>query len=131
MSKIEKFSLKKRWKSFSYAFDGIKTLLKEEHNARIHLVAAFGVIVASIYLNISLIEWCLVVLCVVMIISAEAVNSAVENLTDLASPEYHPLARKAKDLAAAAVLIIAFGVAIIGGIIFLPKLYELLINVFL
>jgi diacylglycerol kinase len=122
----ESFSIKKRLKSFTYAFEGIKTLFRDEHNARIHIVAAILAIAASVFFKISVTEWCLIVLCIVLVISAEAMNSAVENITDLASPQIHPLARKAKDMAAAAVLILAVGAVIVGCIIFLPKFLNLI-----
>ena len=79
------------------------------------------VVVAGVFFDISTTEWCLVTLSIAMVIGAEAFNTAVEKLTDLASPDYHPLAGQAKDLAAGAVLICALGTLIIGFIIFLPK----------
>ncbi len=78
------------------------------------------------FLSLSAIEWCLVLLCMVMVIGMEAMNTALEYLTDLVSPEHHPLAGKAKDVAAAAVLICAIGAVIVAAIIFVPKLLELL-----
>lgn len=68
----------------------------------------------------------MVVLCIALVISLEALNTAIEHLTDLVSPDYHPLAGKAKDVAAAAVLIAAMGAAVAGGLIFLPKITVLL-----
>ena len=114
--------LKKRLNSFRYAFAGIKRLFTTEPNAWIHLFAAFSVVVAGFYFQISNTEWCLVVLAIATVLMAEAFNTAVENLTDLVAPEHHPLAGHAKDTAAAAVLLVAIGSAIIGTIIFLPKI---------
>ncbi len=117
--------LVKLFKSFRYAFDGIFILFKEETNARIHLVVATITIVAGWMLKISITEWCFVTLCITLVIMAEAFNTAIENLTDLVSPEVHPLAGKTKDLAAGAVLILSIGSVIIGLIIFVPKIAKL------
>ena len=98
------------------------TLFKTQPNARIHLIAIILVTVVGFLLKISTTEWCITVLAFAMVLAAEAFNTAIEFVVDLASPDYHPLAGKAKDVAAAAVLITAIGAAIIGMIIFLPKL---------
>lgn len=118
--------LKDRFNSFRYAFKGIADLLKSQPNARIHLVATIGVLTAGAFLELSLNEWCLIILSIAFVFSAEAANTAIEYLTDLVSPDYHPLAGKAKDVAAAAVLLAAIGAAIVGFIIFLPKIWMIL-----
>ncbi len=123
--KQEKFSLRKRVRSFGYAFCGIRTLVREEHNARIHLFAMVCVIVAGVLLQISPTEWCLVVLCFGGVLMAEAMNSAVEALADLVSPEFHPLVKKAKDVAAAGVLMMAIAAAVVGVIVFAHNLLTL------
>ncbi len=120
--KQEKFSLRKRVRSFGYAFSGIRTLVRDEHNARIHLFAMVCVIVAGFLLHISPTEWCLVGLCFGGVLMAEAMNSAVEALADMVSPEYHPLVKKAKDVAAAGVLMMAVAAAVVGVIVFLGKI---------
>lgn len=109
-------------KSFGYAFTGIATLFKETPNAKIHLLAAIVVIIAGLYLNVSNIEWAVLTLCIGFVITAEALNTALETLTDLASPEIHPLAKKTKDMAAGAVLIAAIISIIIAFLIFFPKI---------
>ena len=114
--------LSKRIKSFKFAFQGIADLFKTQVNAQIHLVVAILVIAMASYLQISTTEWCLLVLCITLVWSAEAMNTALEYLTDLVSPDYHPLAGKAKDVAAAGVLLIAMGAAIVGLVIFSPKI---------
>lgn len=114
--------LAQRFKSFYFALKGIYILFKEEINARIHLLVALSVILSGWMLKISITEWCLVTLCITLVIMAEAFNTAIENLTDLVSPDIHPLAGKTKDLAAGAVLIISIGSSIVGLVIFLPKL---------
>ncbi len=119
---LYKVSIKKRIQSFEFAFKGMGTLFKTQANARIHLMAIFLVTVAGYLLKVSTAEWCFIVMAFAMVLAAEAFNTAVEFVVDLTSPDYHPLAGKAKDVAAAAVLITAIGAAIIGFIIFLPKL---------
>ena len=92
-------------------------------NAKIHLLAAIVVIIAAIYLNISTLEWCFIVFAISSVIMAEAFNTAIEYVVDLCSPEYHELAGKAKDVAAAAVLVAAFGAVGIACFIFIPKIF--------
>lgn len=118
--------LLKRVKSIIIAAKGIIALIKEEDNAKIHLFATVSVISLGLFLGLSTIEWCLIILCIAGVFSAEAMNTAVETLTDLVSPDYHALAGKTKDFAAAAVLIFSIGAAIIGFIIFLPKIFKFL-----
>lgn len=119
------FSWKKRAKAFVYAWQGLRTLVKEEHNARLHMVVAFIAIVAGILLRISGLEWCLIAICIGMVISAEAMNSAVEALADRLSGDYDPLIGKAKDYGAAAVILLAVVSVVVGMIIFIPKLIDL------
>jgi diacylglycerol kinase len=113
-------------KSFSYAFKGIKNLLQSQPNAKIHLLAAFLAISTGFLLGISANEWGLLIISICLVFAAEALNTGLEYLTDLASPEFHPLAGKAKDAGAAAVLITAFGAVGIGVVVFGPKLMGLL-----
>lgn len=120
--KQEKFSFSKRVRSFGYAFAGIRTLLRDEHNSRIHVAAMACAIAAGFLLRISPTEWCVVALCCGAVLMAEAMNSAVEAIADLVSKEYHPLIKKAKDVAAAGVLMMAIAAAASGLIIFIPKL---------
>lgn len=118
--------LKKRLNSFRYAFTGIATMFRSEPNAKIHLTIAVAVLAAGFFLQITAMEWCIVILCMAAVLAAEAFNTAIEQLTDLVSPDFHPLAKKAKDLAAGAVLMAAGGAAMAGLIIFLPKLLKLI-----
>lgn len=113
--------LKNRIASFGYAIKGIVDLFKTQMNARIHLLATFFVLLLGWFFQISNVEWCLCIIAITSVLAAEAFNTALEYLTDLVSPDYHILAGKAKDAAAAAVLLTAIGAAIIGIIIFLPK----------
>ena len=114
--------LKGRIISFKYAITGILDVLKNEANLKIHLTAAIITLYAGIYFGISKTEWCLVILCIVAVLSAETFNTAIEHLTDLVSPDIHPLAKKTKDAAAGAVLWMAIGALLVGLIIFLPKI---------
>jgi diacylglycerol kinase len=114
--------LKKRVQSFGYAFKGLGDFFSGRHpHALIHLLAVVVVTAAGLFFKISATEWVVILLCFALVLSLEAMNSALEYLVDLASPEYHPLAGKAKDMAAAAVLIAAIISIIIAGVIFVPK----------
>ena len=114
--------LKKRIKSFGYAFKGIAKLVQKEHNAWIHCTAIIVVTLGGNYFNITPSEWCIVILCFGVVLAAEGFNTAIERLVDLVSPDYHPIAGDVKDIAAGAVLICAIAAAIIGIIIFYPYL---------
>lgn len=124
--KEEKFSIAKRLKSFTYAFAGLKVLFKEEHNAWIHLFATVCVVVAGILLKISVLEWVAVVFAIGLVFSFEIVNTSVENIADFICPEWDERIKRIKDLAAAAVLVSAITAAIVGLLIFLPKILALL-----
>lgn len=91
---------------------------------RIHLILTTGVVISGLVLEISRLEWCVLLLTFSLVLMAEAFNTALEFLTDLASPEYHPLAKHAKDVAAAAVLLTAFGAAVVGILILGPALLQ-------
>ncbi len=116
------FSLRTRMKSFRYASQGLSTLLREQHNARIHLLATFAVLVLAFYVEVSRIEWAILLLCVASVWAAESINTALEYLCDAAVPDQHPLIGKAKDVAAAGVLICALVAAVIAGLVFIPYL---------
>ncbi|MEL7425673.1 MAG: diacylglycerol kinase family protein [Bacteroidota bacterium] len=115
-----------RWRSFGYAFKGIATLFRTQVHAWIHLVAMVMVIALGLFFGIKSWEWVVLILCITLVLAAEAFNTAIEFLTDLVSPDFHPLAGKAKDTAAAAVLISAIGAAIVGLIILGPYLLDAL-----
>jgi diacylglycerol kinase len=115
-------SLRKRLLSFRYAFQGIVELLRTQPNARIHLAATLVVVTAGFYWHINQTEWALIIFAIALVFALEAVNTALEYLTDLVSPGFHPLAGKAKDVAAAAVLIAAIGAVLVGLLVFLPKM---------
>lgn len=102
------------------------TLFRTAVNARVHAVAAIAAVTAGFILRISAVEWCMIIICIGSVIAAEAVNSAVEFLADRISEEYHPLIKQAKDVAAAAVLILAIAAAAVGAIIFIPKIIAII-----
>ena len=114
-----------RIKSFFYAFSGLRTLFKEEPHARFHVFAGVCAIILGIFLNINIVEWISVILCIGAVLAAESFNSAIENLGDAITKDNNIHIGKAKDLGASGVLITAIMAAIIGGIIFLPKLFQL------
>lgn len=114
------FSIKQRIRSFGYAWAGIRSLIRQEHNAWVHCIAIIVVTIAGFYFNITKYEWITVLFCFGLVLSAEAINTAIERAVDLVSPQKNPLAGNVKDLAAAAVLICAITAAIIGLIIFIP-----------
>lgn len=123
MKKIDTnpFRMIDRIKSLGYAIEGIRTFFKTQHNAWIHLFAALIVLIAGILMNVNLNEWCWLVVSIGLVFITEMINTAVEFLIDLVSPQIHPLAKKVKDVSAAAVLIAAITSFIIGLIIFIPK----------
>lgn len=122
MKKQEKFSIAKRLKSFTYAFNGLKVLFREEHNSRIHLFATVLVVVLGVLFKLSLLEWAAALFAVGLVFSGEIFNSAIEDLSDVVCPERDDRIKKIKDLAAAAVLVNAITAAVIGLLIFLPKI---------
>lgn len=123
--KNENFSVAARIRSFRYALNGIRLLLRSEHNARIHSVAAVGAVGAGFFFGISPAEWTAVVIVIALVFAAEAMNSSVEAICDHFSPGYDEAVGRAKDLAAGAVLISALAAVVVGLLIFIPKLYSL------
>ncbi len=106
-----------RLQSFKFAFRGLFALLKTQPNARVHLLATIAVIIAGVLLHISAAEWCWLVLAMVAVWVAEALNTAIEQLADVVSPNFHPAIARAKDLAAAGVLLAALGAVVIGALV--------------
>lgn len=110
--------------TFFYALRGIARAIKTEKNIRFHLVAAILVIILAIILEISIAEWIVCILLIGCVISAELMNTAIETVVDMYTREKNSLAEKAKDVAAGSVLVLAIVSAIIGAIIFIPKIIE-------
>jgi diacylglycerol kinase (ATP) len=120
------FEFTGRIRSFRYAIGGIFRMIRSQHNAWIHLIVTAGVVAAGLFFRLSRSEWCWIVLAIAIVWTAEALNTAFEFLADAASPNFHPVVRDAKDVAAGAVLITAIAAVIIGVIIFLPHVAAML-----
>ena len=99
-------------------------MISTQHNAWIHAAFTIAVVVSGFFFQLTKTEWTWIVLAIVSVWTAEALNTAFEFLTDVASPAFHPLAEKAKDVAAGAVLITAFGSVLIGLLVFGPYLLD-------
>ena len=117
-----KYDFKKQLRSFGYAWKGIRCCVGKEQNLSFHLIAMVVTVIAGFLLEITRIDWMIVILCIGVVIAAELFNSAIEKLVDLVSPERHPIAGQVKDIAAGAVLVCAATAAIIGLIVFIPYL---------
>ena len=126
--KSKPFSPGERLKSFRHAFRGLAQLVKREHNFRIHLVVTILVIAAGILLHISTAEWLIISISIGIVLVAEGLNSAVEQLCDIVSPVEDQRIKNIKDILAAAVLISAVIAVIIGLIIFLPDILVLILQ---
>lgn len=113
------------YKSFGYALEGVAVGIRQERNMKIHCAAAVLVVLAGIFFRLSATEWCLCLILFGLILALELVNTAVEAVVDLVTEEYKPLAKRAKDTAAGAVFIAAVMAAIVGCILFLPKIWTL------
>jgi diacylglycerol kinase (ATP) len=134
MSEREPFTVAARLRSFRCALRGVEHTLLSQHNAWIHAVATVAACGLGLLLGLSKLEWCAIVLAIAGAIvlaiagvwTAEALNTALEFLCDVASPEFHPRVQKAKDVAAAGVLIAAVGAVVIGLLVFGPPLLRML-----
>ncbi len=124
MSEPRRGELYSRVKSFRYAFEGWWHVLSTQHNAWIHALVSVAVLGLGLWLGISRQEWAIIILAVTAVWTAEFMNTALEALVDLVAPDYHPLAKIAKDVAAAAVLIGALGSILIGLLILGPPLWQ-------
>lgn len=116
------FSFTDRIKSFVFAIRGIALALRHEHNTWIHIFAAIVVLVLGFVLNVNTSEWCILILCIVSVFSAEIFNTSIERLADFVHENKHDKIRDIKDLAAGGVMIMSIGAALCGMIIFLPKI---------
>lgn len=114
--------MRARWQSLVCAARGLGAVFASQINARIHAAATIAVIGVGVWLGIGAAEWALVVAAIALVWTAEALNTAIEHVVDLVSPEAHPLAGKAKDAAAGAVLAASIGAALIGVFVFGPRL---------
>lgn len=117
-----KIKTKKLTNSFKYAFAGFFTSFKSERNMKIHVAIMLMVIVAGVYFKINVQEWITCITMFALVIGGELFNTAIETVVDIAMPYKNERAKKAKDISASAVLILAIGAAINGLIIFIPKI---------
>jgi len=119
---VKLFTVAGRLASFKFAFSGLWSILKTQHNAWLHMTATVLVCIAGAWLKISATDWRWLVVAIALVWFAEAMNTAFEYLCDVVSPEFHSSVKKAKDIAAGAVLICAAGAAGLGAMVFLPYL---------
>ena len=117
-----------RWRaraaSFRHATRGVVDLVRTQHNARLHLAATIGVVLGGTVLRVDRQDWALVALATAGVWTAEALNTALEFLADALHPEHHPLVGRAKDAAAAGVLLASAGAIVVGLLVFGPPLLE-------
>lgn len=113
-------------RSFIYAFQGVKTAFKNEPNLRIHILFAISTLIAAVLLKFSIFEWILLMMTIFFVIMLELINSVLEALVNIVSPEFNKEARVAKDVAAAAVLFAAAMSVVVGILLFGPKLLKII-----
>jgi diacylglycerol kinase len=118
--------MKKLFKSFGYALNGMKIAFKEERNMKIYLYISLGVLIAGFISKLTAMEWIAIVLCIAVVLVAELFNTVIENIMDYLFPEHNLVAGKVKDISAAAVTICAIMSVIIGAIIFGNKLLDII-----
>ena len=123
---LKKKGINRLFKSFKYAYEGLKYAFKYEQNILVHFLATILVIIAGIFFKISMTEWLVLTLIIGLVIATELINTSIQATIDLVTKEVHPLAKVAKDTAAAAVLIFGITALIIGLIIFVPKFIGLI-----
>ncbi|WP_210462560.1 MULTISPECIES: diacylglycerol kinase [Rufibacter] len=117
---------RRRLNSFGYALKGITAAFRSEINLRWHVLSAGAAVTAGFYFGLTTVEWVIVIFCIGLVWMAELFNTALEVVVNLVSPERHPLAGKAKDIAAGAVLIASITAALAGLLVFLPYVWALL-----
>ena len=127
--RMMKVKIKKITNSFKYAGEGLYSSFKTERNMKFHIMIMILVIIAGILLKISKSEWIICIICFTMVIGGELFNTAIETVVDIAMPYKNEKAKLAKDISAGAVLVLAIGSAIIGLIIFVPKILDLIVKV--
>ncbi|MCI6273620.1 MAG: diacylglycerol kinase family protein [Coriobacteriaceae bacterium] len=110
-------------KSFLFAIQGFRTAVRTERNIKVMIAGGIGAIAMGIAVGLDPMSWAIVLVCCGAVISAELLNTAIETVVDLVSPEFHPLAGRAKDIAAAAVWVLAVLVAVVGVIVFAHAIF--------
>ena len=122
------FSFRGRARSFHFAIRGVTLMLRTQHNAWLHAIASGIIVMLGLFFRIDHDDWCWLILAMVAVWTAESLNTALEFLADVASPEFHPLVEKAKDVAAGAVLISAFGSVVIGLMVLGRPLWNFILH---
>ncbi len=122
--------LRSRWHSFGHAFRGWAYVLRTQRNAWIHVIIATIFLALSAWLQLDRFEWAVIILTMAMVFTAEFLNTAIEAVVDLASPQKHPLAKVGKDVGAGAVLIVAITAVLVGLLILWPRLWARLAPLF-
>jgi diacylglycerol kinase len=125
-TEVRPFEFTGRIRSFRYAIIGLARMIRCQHNAWIHATATVVALALGVLFQLSRSEWCWIVVAIAIVWTAEALNTAFEFLADAASPNFHPIVKDAKDVAAGAVLVTAIAAVIIGGIVFWPHVATLL-----
>lgn len=115
--------LVQRWRSIGFACQGIGVLLRTQPNAWVHAAATLAVVALGAYIHVSRLEWALLALAIGAVWAAEALNTGIEFVVDLVSPDHHELAGKAKDVAAAGVLLASIAAVLVGLLVFAPYLF--------
>lgn len=116
--------------AFGHAFEGLAYALRTQPNTRIHSAILFAVVLAGLWLGLGFTDWALIALAAGLVFTAELLNTGIEAVVDLASPELHPLAKAAKDVAAGAVLIAALTAVAVGLLVLGPRLWAIIAQVF-
>lgn len=111
-------------RKFAWAIEGLAAVIREEHNMRVHLLAAGIALGLGWFLQLQRGEWGLLIIAIVLVLVAEVINTAIERVVDLITPQYHPLAEKAKNMAAGAVLLTAIAAVLLGVVIFVPHIFR-------
>ena len=122
--KKKNYSFKRLCNSFKYAVNGIKSAYKTEQNLLVHTFVAILVVAIGIIIRLSFLEFAIVCAMIGFVLTAEMVNTAIEYTIDMAMPSIHPLAKMAKDVSSGAVLFAAIFSAIVGCLIYIPRIIE-------
>ncbi len=105
-------------RSFGYAIEGFVTAVKTERNINVMLAAGVLTVCAGVFVGLDVSEWAVIAICIGLVIHGELCNTAIEAIVDLATQEVHPLAKRAKDIAAASVYVLSITAAIVGVLVF-------------
>jgi len=124
----KKLGIHRFFRSFSYSFDGLAYAAKNEQSILIMFICLIATLIFGVALNITLLEWFFILVAIGLVLGTELLNTSIEATIDLISPNYHPLAKVAKDTASASVFIYSFIAFIIGCLVFIPKIIMLIEN---